>query len=316
MNIGVLRAQRRMVRLHEQPMPAAPSGTQLLVRMLSAPVNPADLLAIDGDYAFQLGQDEVLGAEGVGKVEAVGAAVEAVAAGDIVLPLSRGNWSRYRLLEADDVVRVPPGLDPWQAAMLRINPATALHLLDDAALEPGDWLIQNAASSSVGRWVRTFAREAGINVINVVRHPPASALPNQIEDGADLPARVSEMARGGRVAAALDCVAGAATGRLAAGLAPGGRIIVFGHLSGAPCEVRSQLLTGKSLTISGFSLRPTEARIGRSGCARAFERIFAAAADAASHQPIRRIVPITQVDEAITAARASGTGRVLLDIAV
>src|SRR3546814_5818658 len=60
-------------------------------------------------------------------------------------------------------------LPDTQAAILRVNPATAAHLLDRLALSPGDWLIQNAATSSVAGWVRRLAAGRGIHILNVVR---------------------------------------------------------------------------------------------------------------------------------------------------
>jgi NADPH:quinone reductase-like Zn-dependent oxidoreductase len=90
--------------------------------------------------------------------------------GDLVINLQRENWAQKRRVKADDVIAVPPGLAIPQAAMLRINPPTALLLLTDiVALKPGDWLIQNVANSAVGRLVIRLARARGIRTMNVVR---------------------------------------------------------------------------------------------------------------------------------------------------
>ena len=56
------------------------------------------------------------------------------------------------------------------AATLSINPATAYRLLHDFGnLKPGDYIIQNAANSMVGKAVIQIARELGINTINIIR---------------------------------------------------------------------------------------------------------------------------------------------------
>ncbi|MEI9926982.1 MAG: alcohol dehydrogenase catalytic domain-containing protein [Sphingomonas sp.] len=89
--------------------------------MRFAPVNPADLLMIDGRYAHQPSLPCALGAEGAGRVVAIGRGVERLAVGDDVIPLLRGNWASHRLLAEDRLVRVPPALSPMQAAMLRIQ---------------------------------------------------------------------------------------------------------------------------------------------------------------------------------------------------
>jgi mitochondrial enoyl-[acyl-carrier protein] reductase / trans-2-enoyl-CoA reductase len=54
--------------------------------------------------------------------------------------------------------------------MLRINPPTALLLLEDhVALQPGDWVIQNVANSAVGRHVIVLAKARGLRTVDVVR---------------------------------------------------------------------------------------------------------------------------------------------------
>src|SRR6185295_4076337 len=89
---------------------------------------------------------------------------------DLVINLQRENWAQRRRVKAADVIGVPAGLDLRQAAMLRINPATALLLLADVVdLKPGDWVIQNVANSAVGRLVIRLARQRGIKTMNVVR---------------------------------------------------------------------------------------------------------------------------------------------------
>lgn len=313
MNLAILPGEPGSVRLVEMPMPPAPRGDEVLLRMIHAPVNPADLLAIDGRYSFDLPQDKPLGAEGAGVVAAVGDAVTDLQPGDLVMPLGRGNWCRHRLLPRDDVIVLPAGLDPVQAAMLRINPPTAHLLLRDAGLRPGDALVQNGAGSVVARWVRAFAARMDVTVIDVLRRPD-SALPHALVDGDDLAERARAAADGRPIRAAFDCVAGAATGRLARCLAHGGRLLLFGHLSGEPIQVRSQMLTGGGLSIMGFSLRPAEAALGGEGVRAMFARLAAYHAAVPPSLPVSAIVPLTRAPEAIARARAGGEGRVLFDL--
>lgn len=303
--------QTRLIRL---PLPGAPTGEDMLVRMLYAPVNPADLLTIDGRYAFSLSADTPIGAEGIGIVEAVGEAVSDLAPGAMVLPLSRGNWCRYRSVARSDVIVVPPDSDRTQAAMWRINPPTARLLMTAANVGAGDVIVQNAAASAVATWVRLIAARMNVTVIDIVRRADAS-LPEAVIDGPDLAERVAAAAGGRPVRAVLDCVAGEASGRLAQCLVPGGGLIVFGHLSGEPVSVPSQLLTGSALTIRGFSLRPAEAALGQAARIDMFADLLAAADDGRLHLPVRAIVPLSSIDAALELARTAGRGRVLIDLA-
>lgn len=279
--------------------------------MLRAPINPADLLTIDWAYPHALDADAPIGAEGVGMVEAVGGDVAALAPGDLVLPLTRGNWCRQRLVDADGLIRVPQDIFVDQAAMLRINPATALLVLDRIAPAPGQAIVQNGAGSAVARWVRHFASARGVSVIDVVRRPDPGTR-DAIVDGPDLYSRVRAIAA---PVAALDCVAGAATGRLAQTLCAGGRIVVFGQLSGEPISVPSQLLTGSGLRIEGFSLRPAEAMLPTGALQKSFARIFAAFGPGEmAPLPIAAVVPLSRIETAIAAARGRTKGRILLDL--
>jgi len=294
-------------------MPPAPQGQDVLLRMGYAPINPADLLAIDGLYSFNLPHDEPLGAEGSAVVEAVGEAVTDLRPGDWVMPLSRGNWCRYRLLPRQDVVPLPAGIELRQGAMLRINPPTAHLLLRNAGVGRGDAIVQNGAGSVVARWVRAFASRMDVAVIDILRRPDP-ALPDALIDGDDLAERARAAVGDRPIRAALDCVAGDATGRLARCLSPGGRLLLFGHLSGDPIAVQSQLLTGNGLSIIGFSLRPAETALGEDGVHTLFADLAVLHAADPPSLPIRAVMPVSQADQAVAFARQAGAGRVLIDL--
>lgn len=311
-NPAILPANQGGVRAVDLPCPAGLGPKSLRLRMLRSPINPADLLAVDGRYAFPVARDAPLGAEGVGIVEEAGSAAETVKPGDIVLPLARGNWCRFRIVEEDDVVVLPAGVDLDQAATMRINPLTARLLIEETGLKAGDTLVQNAAGSAVALWIRHFAARKGIAVVDVVARVNPD-LPLSLIDGPDLDQEVIATNLGRPVEAALDCVAGEASGRLAGCLAQGGRLVVFGHLSGAPVSVPSQLMTGRGLSVFGFSLRPHEARLGREGVQQLFAELFSDASRHFPKVPVRSVFPLSQIDDALAAARTSGRGRVLLD---
>ncbi len=255
--------------------------------MLFAAVNPADLLSIDGRYAGFGEASLVLGAEGVGMVEEVGQDLSPDLVGSRVIPMSRGNWATHRMLRAGEFIRVPATLQDSQAAFLRINPATAARLIEGLALSRGDCLVHNASRSSVVRWIDILAGTAGIRA----------------EDVADM--------ADGAADGALDALAGAATGELAAKLRPGGRLIVYGHISGQPCTIPSTLLTGRDLTIRGFSLRRAEVDRDMDDLQTFYDRL--AKLLEAHPEPVDSVHDLGAVDMALHAARRRGrNGRVLL----
>ena len=73
-----------------------------------------------------------------------------------------------------NVMKLPVKVDPVQAAMLKVNPLTALRMLEGfVSLTPGDWVVQNASNSGVGRCIIQLAREMGVKTVNFVRRPDA-----------------------------------------------------------------------------------------------------------------------------------------------
>jgi NADPH:quinone reductase-like Zn-dependent oxidoreductase len=115
----------------------------------------------------------VIGNEGVGRVVAVGPGVTNVAVGDRVLPpRSSWVWRERMVIPAAGLFSLPLEADPKQLAMLAINPPTASLLLSEYVdLNRGDFVIQNAANSGVGRWVIAFAKARGLRTVNIVRRP-------------------------------------------------------------------------------------------------------------------------------------------------
>src|SRR5207248_10361756 len=111
------------------------------------------------------------GFEGAGIVVELGSGLTNLTSGALViLPHNVGTWRDAVVVKAEELVVVPEGIEPVQAAMLKINTLTAWRLLHDYAnLQKGDWLIQNAANSAAGRDVIQVAHELGYKTVKVVR---------------------------------------------------------------------------------------------------------------------------------------------------
>src|SRR4051812_18744281 len=152
----------------EAPDVGAPGAGEIVFDLLAFPINPADLSFCRGNYRLTPNLPATPGAECVGRVSAVGAGVTDHKPGDLVINLERENWTQRRRVRAEAAIPIPAGLDLKQAAMLRINPATAQLLLEDhVALNPGDWVIQNVANSAGGRHLIVLAKGPGGREINV-----------------------------------------------------------------------------------------------------------------------------------------------------
>jgi NADPH:quinone reductase-like Zn-dependent oxidoreductase len=200
------------------------------------------------------------GAEGVGRVVTVGSGVTHVRPGDLVINMQRENWAQRRRVKAEDAISIPDDLDLAQAAMLRINPATALLLLEDhVALKPGDWVIQDVANSAVGRHIIVLAKARGVRTINVVRRDDVTAELRDLgadvvlKDGPDLPDRARAATSGAPIRLGIDAVSGETCRRIANCVADGGVVVSYGSMSGQDPAVSRAALT-RGVTLTGFGL--------------------------------------------------------------
>ena len=306
------------LRLVEIAEPGDPKPGEVLIRVEYAPINDSDLLVASGLYAVQPKLPSVVGNEGAGRVLAVGDGVQNVKVGDrVVIPRGVFSWAEKVLAPAEEVIVLPPEIDPQQAAMLSINPPAAALLLEEfVSLKPGDWIVQNAANSGVGRAVIVFAKQKGLRTINIVRRP--ELIDELKEIGADIvllagpntAANANRATGGALVRLGLDGVGGDATGTLLDVVGWDAKIVCYAAPTREPIKVNPLGLVAKRASIHPFFMYYPE------HLPRIPEKIRAAAALVASHQlraPIAAVYPARRFEQAL--AHALAGGKVLLDFA-
>ncbi|MFQ5775115.1 MAG: zinc-dependent alcohol dehydrogenase family protein [Kiloniellaceae bacterium] len=304
----------------EVPDVGAPAADEVVIEIEAFPINPADLLTLEGRYAVRPALPATLGAEGVGRVTALGKDVAGVAPGDRVINLGRDNWAQQRKVKAEQVIKVPADADVRQLAMLKVNPATALLMLREyVRLEPGDWVIQNAANSGVGTNLIRLAKAGGIRTVNVVRRESlvgalqAIGADAVVVDGADLGERVARETGGAAIRLAVDAVAGEACLRLADCLAEGGTVVNYGLLSGRPCMLGAHHTIFKGLTLTGFWLAKVLAAAPRAKIGAIYEELLGRLRAGDLHVPVEATYPIEDIKAALAhAAREGRAGKVLV----
>lgn len=304
--------------LVDQPDPGSPGPGHAVVDLLAAPINPADLLNLQGQYGVVPPLPALGGFEGVGRVAAVGPDVAHVRPGDRVL-LSGGTWRERHLVPAAGLFPLPAGLPAEQLAMLTINPLTARAMLADADLQPGEYIIKNAANSGVGRVLFGLARRAGVRGIAVVRRPGLEdtvkgwGAEHVVVDGPDLAVRVRAIVGEGKLRHAIDAIGGAATARLAASLDPGGAVVNYGLLSGENCQVGAADLVFRGITLRGFWLMTWFQRSSREQVGAAYGDLLAMLAAGEITTPVEATYPLSKITDALQhAARAGRDGKVLV----
>ncbi|KAL3882262.1 hypothetical protein ACJMK2_028624 [Sinanodonta woodiana] len=148
---------------------------EVLVKMLMAPINPADINMIEGTYHIMPKLPAIGGNEGVGEVLEVGPAVKCLSPGDWVIPADPGwgTWRTHAVAPFRELQKIDNKIPVLSAATIAVNPCTAYRMLKDFVhLKPGDAVIQNSANSAVGQNVIQIARQWKIKTINIIRDRP------------------------------------------------------------------------------------------------------------------------------------------------
>lgn len=304
------------------PLDDGPPGPgQVKVRMLYAPINPADLNMLEGKYGEARPLPDVAGNEGVGRVVEVGEGVSAPLPGRVVLVGSK-TWRREGNWPAADLVTVPGGLDPRQASFLRVNPPTAWLMLHEfAALREGDWVVQNAATSGVGRAAVEIAKSRGLKSLNVVRRPEAAAelralgADAVVVDGPEMAEAAAAELAGARPVLGLNAVGGASATRVAGLLGRGGTLVTYGAMSKEALKLPNGFLIFRDLRFRGFWLTRWLREAPPGAAERLYGEIFRLAGDGCFAPRVAAEFPLARVAEAVAlAASGAAPGKVLLQL--
>jgi len=189
-----------------------------------------------------------VGFEGVGIVDVLGPEAERPVPGQRVAVINAytgGNWADYTVVSADYLIPVPDDLPDAQVASFLINPASAILMLRHVLAVPkGEWLLQSAAGSELGRMIIRLAKHDGIRTLNIVRRREAVGELERL--GADAVIVSTEGAIDDQVRAivgpqgvkyAIDPVVGETGTQMYQALGEEGRMLVYGSLTREPIRV-------------------------------------------------------------------------------
>jgi NADPH:quinone reductase-like Zn-dependent oxidoreductase len=236
------------------------NNDEVVIEVLYSPVNPSDLLLMRGTYPIQPELPSVIGGEGVGRVALVGTSVTTVKSGDIVtIPFGTFAWSEKVVAKAADLIILPANVNLQQAAMLSVNPPTAVLLLEEfVSLNSGDWVVLNAANASVGHSIIAVAKSKGIKTLGIVRRKEAVDI--ALKAGADVVliedenvvAEAKKATNNAEIKLGLDAVGGKATNTLAQILGNEGYLVSYAMMSREPINVSQIGLIFRRIQIHGF----------------------------------------------------------------
>ena len=309
--------------LHVETRPwPTPVADEAVVKMSAAPINPADLNQIEGKYPVRPELPATPGFEGAGVIVELGAGVNGLTSGALVIvPHNVGTWRDAVAVKAEELVVVPDGIEPVQAAMLKINPLTAWRLLHDYVdLQKGDWIIQNAANSAAGRDVIKIAYELAYKTVNVVRRAElidelrAEGGDVVLVDGDNLREEVKSATGGASIRLGLNSVGGDSALRLANCLAPGGTLVSFGAMSLQPLKIPTGLLIFKDLRFRGIWINKWYDNATPSERMETFRSLFDMVQRGLLKTKVEKAYPLSEVKAAVAhAAQGKRSGKIIFE---
>jgi len=302
----------KVLRVEERPVPEPGQG-QVRVRMMLSPIHNHDLMIVTGHYGYKPSLPHVPGTEALGVVDKLGEGVSTLKVGQRVTGGASAAWAEYYLASAQSLVPLPDGIDDGTACQLVAMPMSAVRLLADLEVKPGDWIVQNAANGAVGKMLARFAAERGINVLNVVRREEAvtelvaegigNAVSSEHQDWQD---RARALTQGAPVIRAIDSIGGRASDELMDLVAEGGRLVSFGALSGRPLQVTAENLLFKGATISAFWGAKPERKMTPAELGAARADLVRRAAEGKLVLPVAEVFPLERAAEAAEASNSRG----------
>jgi NADPH2:quinone reductase len=249
-----------VLRWDDVPKPE-PGPGEILLRHEAIGLNYIDVYFRTGLYKMP-NLPAVLGQEGAGIIEAVGADVTGLQVGDrISYAGSLGAYSTHRVLPADRAIKLPDDIDSRVAAAITLQGLTAHYLLHRTfAVKAGDKILVHAAAGGVGLLICQWANHMGAIVIGVVSSTEKAALAR--ENGAahaivgigSLAADVKRITGGEMVPVVYDSIGKDSFAASLDCLAPLGLMVSYGNASGAVPPVELSLLSAKG---SLFLTRPS-----------------------------------------------------------
>lgn len=310
-----------VVRAVEVEEPRSPADGEVKVQVLATPIHPADLLMMRGFYGKRPKLPIVMGGEGVASVIEAGSGVALKPGDRIIIPHGYSTWSERLTISALAAVRVPDVLDDAQASMALINPLTArLMLTEFEPVGPGEFVIQNAANSSVGRAVIAIAKARGLRTVNIVRRPELIDELKQaggdivLLEGPDLLKQVAEATGRAPIRLAFDGVAGEAMRSLTSALAQSGTLVVYAGMSTLPGVAFPPHLIFGDLTVRGFWLMKWFAEAPSEAVEQIQQELLPLLVSGSIKVPIEATFPLSEAKEAISRA-AKAKGKVLFTTA-
>jgi NADPH2:quinone reductase len=290
----------------ERPDPE-PGRGELLVRVVAAGINGADLLQAKGGYPVPPGSPaDIPGLDLAGEVAATGPDVHRFTPGDRVMAVvGGGGQAELAVVHERLAIPVPDGLG-WPEAGGFPEVVTTAHdaLFTQCGLGLGDRLLVSGAAGGVGTAAVQLAAAAGAEVVASVRNPDHH---HAVADlGAAVVAEPDEVFDHGPFDVILELVGAPNVPASLDALAVGGRLMIIGVGAGAKVELELHKLMARRARLLGSSLRPRPLEQKAEAARRVEHQALPLLADGRLRIPVAATFPLDQAQEAYDRFAAGG----------
>ncbi len=309
-----------VMHLEEVETPTPKEG-EVLIKIAAAGINYADLDQRQGVYLTHTRIPMTLGFEVAGTIAALGPGVTAPAVGTRVIALVDGGYAEYAVANVSTLIPIPENLDFARAAAFLVQGLTAYQTLRESGhFQAGESVLVHGAAGGVGTLAVQLARLMGAgkiigtasneNKLGMVRRLGADAAINYTQE--DWMDQVKRATNGRGADIILEVVGGKIAAQSLQCLAPFGRMVVIGAVSGQPAQFTGLQLMNKNLSVVGYWLT-TWANYHPDRLAAATAELMRFLASGKLHIIIDQTFPLEKAAEAHRAiAERKAKGKVVL----
>jgi len=287
--------------------------------MIYAPINPMDLLAVQGLFPVPRTEGKArVGHEGVGEIVAIGNNLKSDRKiGEKVHVIGNGTWAEFMVTNSENATPVQPGLSLEAAACHMVNPGTVVYM---SILAKGNCAIHTTGASALGRMMIKYFKQVGIKLINIVRKE--KYVSELKAEGADwvlnsedknFEAELSKLIKENNVTTCFNAIGGDTTAKILKLMPECSTIYVYGAMGDSNVSyipIEELLFGGKVVT--GFSLTRYFEGLSESDQKKFVDEVHNNLNGSLSSN-IQKVFGLDQLEDAVKLAEEKGAeGKVLL----
>lgn len=305
----------------DSPTPE-PKDNEVRIKTILSSIHNHDLVTIKGEYGNKPELPATGGSEAVGTIDALGKDVKGFKKDQrVVVSGVQGTWAEYFIAPAQGIIPIPDAIDDEMAAQLIAMPMSALLLIEFLNIEPGQWIVQNAANGAVGESMAMLAPERHIHTINLVRSKESEkelielgiTKNNVVTEDDDWKEQVQKIVGDAKISGAVDAVGGKSGGELLSLLGKHGAMASLGSVSGEPLTINPSHLIFNLSKVKGFWASDLMQEISADDMQRLTEELIERAASGILKLPTGGIYDLDDIQKAVSEkVQSEKKGKVLI----